>query len=253
MSFVQVGEACSTHAADILELPLQTAREAPPRMVERHLQVKGVVDAPQDPEVVLEIMDQTANVCAHHVRFRGDGPTVGGESLLVDAMVVQNSPVLTHVAVGAQVCDDRPADTNVLWCCVVVQLLVPLLVVGAMDLLDVMRVHDHKNLVSDRLPCIATATHGRQRPSDPHATPWMGFPQLRHAVCDDIRCASEHSRLCASVLLPRQKPHEGESLPHEDPAPELLLARLDLLFIGKVAQRHTGHPRPLGFSRIHMH
>mmetsp|Transcript_54501 Transcript_54501/g.116428 ORF Transcript_54501/g.116428 Transcript_54501/m.116428 type:complete len:451 (+) Transcript_54501:2165-3517(+) len=239
MAVVQIGEAGATHAADGLDLALEIARQGPAGVVQGQTEVQSVVDAPQNAQVAFKVADEAAPVGVDHVRLCGDGPAVGGEALLVDAVIGEHLPVLPHVAIGLQILDDGPADADIFWGGVVVQFLMPLFVVGAMDLLDVVGVHDDENLVSDLLASGATTTHGCKSPSDPHTATRMGLPQLGHSARDLIGGASQHPGLCAGVALPGQEPLEGESLPYEDPAPKALLAGLDVLFL----QFEHGHRR----------
>mmetsp|Transcript_79794 Transcript_79794/g.243980 ORF Transcript_79794/g.243980 Transcript_79794/m.243980 type:complete len:635 (-) Transcript_79794:773-2677(-) len=222
-------------------------------MIDCELEIQCIVDAAQDAEVPLEILDEAVPVGVRQVRLRRDRPAIRGQALLIDAVVPENFPILGHVAIGLQVLDDGPANANVLRRGVVVQLLMPLLVIRAVDLLDVVCVHDDKDLVSDLLPRVAAATHGGERPTDPHAAAQMRLPQLRHPGCDLVRGAREHPRLRARVPLPREQSLEGEPLPDEDPTPEPLLARLDVLLLGHLEEGHRRHAAPHGLAVVHVH
>ena len=68
-----------------------------------------------------------------------------------DAVLRQDPPIDPHVTATPQVGDDGTANADVRRSGVVVQLLVPLFVVCAMDFLDVVRVHDDQDLVSNLL------------------------------------------------------------------------------------------------------
>mmetsp|Transcript_83625 Transcript_83625/g.269505 ORF Transcript_83625/g.269505 Transcript_83625/m.269505 type:complete len:959 (+) Transcript_83625:1319-4195(+) len=253
VALVGVGETGAAHVADALQLALQVPRKNRPSMVERQLQVQGVVHAPEDAQVPLEVSDEATPVAVRAVRLGGDGPAVGSQPLFVDAVIREHLPVLRHVAVGLQKLDDGPADADVLRRGVVVQLLMPLFEVGAVDLLDLVCVHDVEDHIANLLPGVAAASHGRQCPADPHAAARVGLPQLSHPAGDLVGGAGEHPGLRASVPLPREEALEREALPHEDPTPETLRAGLNVAFAGHLHQRHGRHSGPHGLARVHMH
>mmetsp|Transcript_22052 Transcript_22052/g.63065 ORF Transcript_22052/g.63065 Transcript_22052/m.63065 type:complete len:420 (-) Transcript_22052:1155-2414(-) len=116
-----------------------------------------------------------------------------------------------------------------------------------------MGVHDDQDLVADLLPGAAAAAHCRQGPADPHAATRMRLPQFGHAAGDLVRSAREHPWLCARVPLPRQDALEGEALPHEDPAPEALLAGLDVRLLRDLEDGQGRHARPDRLARVDMH
>mmetsp|Transcript_13442 Transcript_13442/g.38205 ORF Transcript_13442/g.38205 Transcript_13442/m.38205 type:complete len:200 (+) Transcript_13442:2124-2723(+) len=199
------------------------------------------MDTLQNPEVVLKLHNQMT-IIPMQIWLVRDGPLIRLKPFLRYAIVSQHAPVLLQVSSGAQEGDEGFANAHIVWSCVVVQLLVPLLIEMSGSFWNLVPVHDVQDLVTDLLPSVATTSKCCEREARPHADIRVLLPDVADFDSKAVCGTSKLPRLRVVVALPVQEAHEGEALPCEDPAPELRIAGLVLLCRRFLQQGEGWHP-----------
>mmetsp|Transcript_38598 Transcript_38598/g.73962 ORF Transcript_38598/g.73962 Transcript_38598/m.73962 type:complete len:607 (-) Transcript_38598:297-2117(-) len=239
------------------QVPLQAVVQVALRHDHHGLEVRAGMHSFEDPEVVLEVVDDVGHVSWVSFDAVRPPPTLHVRHALPgDASVLPEvAPELSRIAAAALEVDVRLANRNVLYGGVGVQLLMPrlqevVLDPGAMALADAVAAQDVEDLQADLLRVPASARHAR------HGEPCK---VAHHRVRVGARNRPEHLRqrllhvahvlgLVVAIAVPVEQLHVGEPQPGVDEAHGVAsrdLLRLPEQLHGKLVARHQRVRRPV--------
>mmetsp|Transcript_1044 Transcript_1044/g.2284 ORF Transcript_1044/g.2284 Transcript_1044/m.2284 type:complete len:303 (-) Transcript_1044:197-1105(-) len=149
--------AGATLLEDRVEDHVDVAIHEAPHHLGALLEIRSSMHILQDPQVVVEIRNETILLVPVELGGGGDGTLVLGKDFGAETVLAKHTEVLVHVAVRRKVRKVRLADDDVVGGAVVVQLLMPLLDPVTLALRQVVAMHDVQNLIADSLPVAAAA------------------------------------------------------------------------------------------------